>query len=451
MFSKVLIANRGEIALRIIRACKDLGITTVAIHSEADEDSLHARFADEAVCVGKPMASESYLNIPNIISAAEITDVEAIHPGYGFLAEDAHFAEICESCNIKFIGPSPESIRLMGDKINAKETMEDAGVPVTPGSKGALASKEEALEIAKKIKYPVILKPSAGGGGKGMRVCHNDVRLAGAFMTGQREAEASFGNADMYMEKFIENPRHVEFQVLADNFGNVVHLGERDCTIQRRHQKLIEESPSVGITPEMRKAMGDAAVRATKKVGYQGAGTIEFLVDGKEFYFMEMNTRIQVEHPVTEMVTGIDIVKEQIRVAAGEKLSFTQKDVKFKGAAIECRINAEDPDNNFCPSAGKIEFMYTPGGRGVRVDTHAYSGYSIPPYYDSMIAKLISYGDTRDEAISIMLRALDEFVITPTKSTVEFHKKVLKDTDFRNGNISTQYVEKKFSKTESGS
>jgi acetyl-CoA carboxylase, biotin carboxylase subunit len=449
MFSKILIANRGEIALRIIRACREMGVRTVAVHSEADEDSLHVRFADEAVCIGKPMASSSYLNIPNLISAAEITDVEAIHPGYGFLAEDAHFAEICESCNIVFIGPTPENIRVMGDKITAKETMIKAGVSVTPGSKGLIESKEEALKEAKKIGYPVIIKPTAGGGGKGMRVCHNDVSLIGAYMTAQSEAEAAFGNSAVYMEKYIENPRHVEFQILADGKGGVVHLGERDCTVQRRHQKLIEESPSIAITEGMRKKMGEAAVKCAESVGYRGVGTVEFLVDGKNFYFMEMNTRIQVEHPVTEMVTGIDLVQAQLKVAAGQELPYKQKDIKFEGCAIECRINAEDPENDFCPCPGKIDSLYVPGGRGVRVDTHVYSGYSIPPFYDSMIAKLITHAPTRKEAINIMLRALDEFVIEPTKTTIDFHRKVLMDADFENGNISTHYIEKFFPKSDS--
>ncbi|MBF0493566.1 MAG: acetyl-CoA carboxylase biotin carboxylase subunit [Candidatus Omnitrophica bacterium] len=446
MFSKILIANRGEIALRIMRACKELGIKTVAVYSQADANSLHVHFADEAVCIGKAPSSESYLNIPNIISAAEITDVEAIHPGYGFLAEDAHFAEICESCNIKFIGPSPESMRLMGDKMNAKKTMKEAGLPITPGSAGIIATQEDALKEAKRIKYPVIIKASAGGGGKGMRVCHNDVRLVGAFLTAKSEAEAAFGNSDLYMEKYIESPRHIEFQILGDNYGNIIHLGERDCTVQRRHQKLIEESPSVALSKELREAMGKDAVKGAKAANYIGAGTIEFLLDGDTYYFMEMNTRIQVEHPVTEMVTGIDIVKEQIKIAAGQELPYKQKDVTFTGCAIECRVNAEDPENNFCPCPGKIESFYVPGGNGIRVDTHACAGYVIPPYYDSMIAKLIAYGKTRQEAINTMLRALDEFIVEPTKTTVNFHKRVLSDADFQNGKISTHFIEKFFPK-----
>ncbi len=448
MFTRILIANRGEIALRIIRACKELGIKTVAVHSEVDEDSLHVRFADEAVCIGKAMPGESYLNIPSIISAAEITDVEAIHPGYGFLAEDAHFAEICESCRIKFIGPSPESIKLMGDKMAAKETMMKAGIPVTPGSEGVLKTKEEALKEAKRIGYPIIIKASAGGGGKGMRVCHNDVRLISALLTAQSEAESAFGNPDVYMEKYIGDPRHVEFQILADSKGNVVHLGERDCTVQRRHQKLIEESPSPCLTARMRKKMGEAAVEGARAAGYEGAGTIEFLVDGDKFYFMEMNTRIQVEHPVTEMVTGLDLIKEQIKVAAGEKLSFQQDDIAFEGAAIECRINAEDPDNDFRPCPGKITALNIPGGPGIRVDTHVYAGYEVPPFYDSMIAKLIAYGKDRKAAINIMQRALDEFLIMPIKTTTDFHKKVLADSDFHKGDYSTHFVEKFFPKKD---
>jgi acetyl-CoA carboxylase, biotin carboxylase subunit len=449
MFSRILIANRGEIALRIIRACRELGIKSVAVYSEADASSLHVRLADEAVCIGKAMPSSSYLLIPNIISVAEITDVEAIHPGYGFLAEDAHFAEICESCQIKFIGPSPENIKMMGDKMTAKDTMKKAGIPVIPGSDSIIKSKEDALKEAKRIGYPVIIKASAGGGGKGMRVCHNDVRLVSAFMTAQSEAESAFGNAAVYMEKYIESPRHIEFQILADEKGNVVHLGERDCTIQRRHQKLIEESPSPYLSQKMRKKMGELAIKGAMAVGYKGAGTIEFLVDGDSFYFMEMNTRIQVEHPVTEMVTGIDLIKEQIKIAAGGKLPFKQEDIEFKGAAIECRINAEDPDNDFRPCPGKIAALNLPGGPGIRIDTHVYAGYEIPPFYDSMIAKLIAYGKDRDHAIKTMQRALAEFLIEPIKTTVDFHKKVMADSDFQKGELSTHYIEKFFPKEES--
>ncbi|MFH1552110.1 MAG: acetyl-CoA carboxylase biotin carboxylase subunit [Candidatus Omnitrophota bacterium] len=448
MFSRILIANRGEIALRIIRACKELGIKTVAVYSEVDANSLHVKLADEAVCIGNAAPANSYLNIPSIISVAEITDVEAIHPGYGFLSENAHFAEICESCQIKFIGPSPENMKLMGDKMTAKETMKKAGIPVIPGSEDVIKDKEELLKEAKRLGYPVIIKASAGGGGKGMRVCHNDVRLVSAFLTAQSEAEASFGNPNVYMEKYIEEPRHVEFQILADEKGNVVHLGERDCTIQRRHQKLIEESPSISISEKMRKEMGEVAVKGAKMVDYRGAGTIEFLVAGDNFYFMEMNTRIQVEHPVTEMVTGVDLIKEQIKVAAGQTLSFRQEDIEFKGCAIECRINAEDPEHDFRPSPGKISALYIPGGPGIRVDTHVYAGYEIPPFYDSMIAKLIAYGYTRDECIKTMHRALDEFLVEPIKTTVDFHKKVLIDSDFQKGNISTHFVEKFFPKKE---
>jgi acetyl-CoA carboxylase biotin carboxylase subunit len=448
MFTRILIANRGEIALRIIRACKELGIKTVAVYSDVDATSLHVRLADEAVCIGKAMPSSSYLNIPAIISAAEITDVEAVHPGYGFLAEDAHFAEICESCQIKFIGPTPENMRLMGDKMTAKDTMKKAGIPVIPGSAGLLKTKEDALKEAKRIGYPVIIKASAGGGGKGMRVCHNDVRLVSAFLTAQSEAEAAFGNSAVYMEKYIEAPRHIEFQILADEKGNIVHLGERDCTIQRRHQKLIEEAPSPALSTAMRKKMGEAAVKGAKAVNYRGAGTVEFLVDGDEFYFMEMNTRIQVEHPVTEMVTGIDLIKEQIKVAAGQKLSVKQEDINIKGHAIECRINAEDPDHDFRPSPGKLVAIHVPGGLGVRVDTHVYAGYEIPPFYDSLIAKLITYGKDRKEAITIMKRALDEFLVEPIKTTVSFHKKVMIDSDFRKGDVSTHFVEKYFPKEE---
>ncbi|VAW13259.1 Biotin carboxylase of acetyl-CoA carboxylase, partial [hydrothermal vent metagenome] len=393
MFSKILIANRGEIALRIIRACRELNIRTVAVFSEADKDSLHVRFADESVCIGPALSLDSYLNIPGIISAAEVTDVEAIHPGYGFLAENAHFAEICESCHIKFIGPKPETIRSMGDKITAKETMKKCGMPLTPGGKGVIKTPEEALAVAKKAKYPVIIKACSGGGGKGMRICHNDVTLISSLSIAQTEAEKNFGDPNVYIEKYIEDPRHIEFQVLADHHGNVVHLGERDCSIQRRHQKLLEEAPSPSLDEKLRKKMGEASVKAAKAVDYRGVGTVEFLLDNNnDFFFMEMNTRIQVEHPVTEMVTGIDLIKEQIKVAAGEKLSFKQEDIKIQGWAIECRVNAEDPNNNFIPSPGKIEELNLPGGFGVRVDTHIYPGYTIGPHYDSMVAKLIVHG-----------------------------------------------------------
>lgn len=443
MFSKILIANRGEIALRIIRACKELGIKTVAVYSEADAESIHTRMADEAVCIGPAQSSNSYLNIPSIISAAEITDVEAIHPGYGFLAENAHFAEICESCKIKFIGPSPENIRLMGDKMEAKEAMRKAGLPVIAGSIASIKTKEEALKTAQRIKYPVIIKAIAGGGGRGMRIAHNDVRLISAFMTAQAEAEAAFGNPEVYIEKYVEKPRHVEIQLMADEHGNIVYLGERDCTIQRRHQKLIEESPSPVVDSKLRKKMGEAAVRGAKAAGYKNAGTMEFLLDADgNFYFMEMNTRIQVEHPVTEMVTGIDIVKEQIRLASGEKLKFNQDAIEFRGCAIECRVNAEDPQKDFMPSPGRITVYQPPGGPGVRVDTHVYAGYEITPYYDSMIGKLICYGKNRREVVSIVKRALDEYIIEPIKTTIPFHKKVFNNTRFLEGRYYTDFVER---------
>jgi acetyl-CoA carboxylase, biotin carboxylase subunit len=449
MFSKILIANRGEIALRIIRACKELGIRTVAVYSEADVNSLHVKFADEAICIGSAQSSKSYLNIPSIISAAEITDVEAIHPGYGFLAENPHFAEVCQSCQIKFIGPRPESMKLLGDKMAAKVAMKKAGIPIIPGSKGVVKTKEEALKIAKDIKYPVIIKASAGGGGKGRRIAHKDIRLASAFYMAQSEAEAAFGIPDVYIEKCIENPRHIEFQMLADEYDHVVHLGERDCTIQRRHQKLIEESPSPSLDPKLRKKIGDLAIKGVKSVGYVNAGTMEFLLDKDgNFYFMEMNARIQVEHPVTEMITGIDLIKEQIRIASGEKLGYDQSEIRIEGHAIECRINAEDPDNNFMPSPGKVERFHAPGGRGVRVDSHIYSEYIIPPYYDSMIAKLITYGKTRNEAIYIMQRALDEFVIRPLKTTIPFHRRVMSDDAFLRGKVDTSYVGKLLGETE---
>lgn len=449
MFSKILIANRGEVGLRIIRACKELGIRTVAVYSEPDITSLHVKFADEAICIGSAQSSNSYLNIPSIISAAEITDVEAIHPGYGFLAEDAHFAEICESCKIKFIGPTPDNIRLMGDKMAAKETARKAGLPVIPGSRAVIKTKEDALKIAKEMRYPVIIKAAAGGGGKGMRVCHNDVRLISALLTAQREAEAAFGNPDVYIEKYIEKPRHIEFQILGDSHGHMVYLGERDCTIQRRHQKLIEETPSPALDNKLRKKMGEIAVKCAKSIGYINAGTIEFLLDeDKSFYFMEMNTRIQVEHPITEAVTGIDLVKEQIRIAAGEKIRYKQDDIKFTGCAIECRINAEDPDNNFMPSPGKIGALNLPGGNGIRLDTHVYQGYEIPPYYDSLAAKLIAHGKDRAEAISICRRALDEFIIEPIKTTIPFHRRVMNNPAFLRGKFSTDFVERLFEKTE---
>jgi acetyl-CoA carboxylase biotin carboxylase subunit len=442
MFSKILIANRGEIALRIIRACKEMGIRTVAVYSEADKESLHVRHADEAVCIGAATPSSSYLNIPAIISAAEITDVDAIHPGYGFLSENAHFAEICESCQITFIGPTPQNIRLLGDKITAKETMHKAGLPITPGSTSVVKTKDEAIKIARRIKYPVIIKATAGGGGRGMRICHNDVRLISALMTAQSEAEKAFGIPDVYIEKYIEEPRHIEFQVIADNYGNVVHCGERDCSIQRRHQKLLEESPSPAMDAKLRKKIGDLVVKGVKAAGYRNVGTVEFLMDkNADFYFMEMNTRIQVEHPVTEMITGIDLIKEQIKIAAGEKLKIHQDDIKITGAAIECRVNAEDPQNNFMPSPGKIEALSLPGGPHVRVDTHVYQGYTVSPYYDSMVAKVIVHRENRNEAIKTMRRALDEFIIGPIKTTIPFHKILMENPLFKKGDISTHLVE----------
>lgn len=443
MFSKILIANRGEIALRIIRACREMNIRTVAVYSEADRDSLHVRFADESVCIGPASSLDSYLNIPAIISAAEIADVEAIHPGYGFLAENAHFAEICESCNITFIGPSAQTIRLMGDKVVAKDTMRKIGIPLTPGSKGVIKTKEEAIETAKKNKYPVIIKAAGGGGGKGMRVCHNDVTLVSSFAIAQNEAQVNFGNPQVYIEKYIEDPRHVEIQILADHHGNVIHLGERDCSIQRRHQKLLEESPSPALNSKIRKKMGEIAVKAARAANYRNAGTVEFLLDKNgDFYFMEMNTRVQVEHPVTEMVTGVDIVKEQIKIASGEKLKIKQDDVKIHGAALECRINAEDPENNFMPCPGRIDELNLPGGLGVRIDTHIYQGYTISPYYDSMVAKVIAYGKDRSTVINIMRRALEEFYISPIKTTIGLHMKILNHPLFLQGKVSTHFLEK---------
>jgi len=445
MFSKILIANRGEIAVRIIRACKELGIRTVAIYSEADRNSLHVRLAEEAICVGGPKAEQSYLNIPAIVSAAEITDVDGIHPGYGFLSQNAHFAEICDSCNITFIGPSAHSIRLMGDKIAAKDLMRKAGIPIIPGSMTAIRNKEEALKTARRIQYPVIVKAAAGGGGRGMRVCHNDVRLISAIMTCQSEAKANFGNSDVFVEKYIEEPRHVEFQILADKSGHTIHLGERDCTIQRRHQKLIEESPSPAVDPKLRRKMGELSVRAAKAADYSSVGTVEFLLakDGS-FYFIEMNTRIQVEHPVTEMVTGIDLVKEQIRVAAGESLGMKQDDVTLRGWAIECRINAEDPSNGFSPSPGRISVYHEPGGRGVRVDSYVFAGYDVPPFYDSLLAKLITFGETRHEAIRVMQRALEEYFIEPIRTTIPLHKQIFSDPTFWRGQIATDYIDRQF-------
>ncbi len=440
MFKKILIANRGEIALRVIRTCREMGIKTVAVYSTADKDSLHVRFADEAVCIGKPQSGDSYLNIPRIMAAAEITNADAIHPGYGFLAENANFAEICAQYNIKFIGPTPEMIRKMGDKMTAKETMIAAGVPCIPGSKALLESVGEAKAMAKDMGYPIILKATAGGGGKGMRVVWEEAELEKNYNTAKQEAAASFKNDGIYMEKFVEEPRHIEIQVAGDQYGNVCHLSERDCSIQRRHQKLVEESPSPFMTPELRKAMGEAAIKAAAAINYESVGTVEFLVDKhRNFYFMEMNTRIQVEHGVTEEVIQYDLIKEQIKIAAGIKISGRNYEPDLH--AIECRINAEDPYNDFRPSPGMITVLHTPGGHGVRVDSHIYAGYTIPPYYDSMIAKIIAVAQTREEAICTMERALSEYVIEGVKTTIPFHQQLMKNEDFRKGNFTTKFIE----------
>lgn len=444
MFKKILIANRGEIALRIIRACKEMDIQTVAVYSEADRDSLHVKFADEAYCIGPVASIRSYLNKVNIISAAEVTGADAIHPGFGFLSENAEFAEICESCGIKFIGPSTHALESMGAKAVARETMIKAGVPVVPGTESVIKDADEAIKIAKEIGYPVIIKASAGGGGKGMRIAQSKSELVKAIQTARAEAEAAFGNAEVYVEKYVEEPRHIEFQILADNYGNTVYLGERDCSIQRRHQKLLEESPSPALTPELRARMGAEAVKAAKAVNYSNAGTVEFLLDKhNNFYFIEMNTRIQVEHPVTELVTGIDLIKEQIRIAAGEELGYTQDDIVLRGHAIECRVNAEDPNRKFMPSPGTITEYYAPGGNGVRVDSHVYQGYTISPYYDSMIAKLIVWGQDRDEAIRRMRRALQEYVIEGIKTTIPFHLRILDNAFFQRGDFYTNFIQRR--------
>ncbi len=440
MFKKILIANRGEIALRIIRTCKEMGIKTVAVYSTADRESLHVRFADEAVCIGPPPSKDSYLNIPNIISAAELTNADAIHPGYGFLSENAKFSNICREYNIKFIGATPEQINDMGDKASAKETMKRAGVPTIPGSDGLLSSVQEGIKIANEMGYPVILKATAGGGGRGMRVVWKDEEFENAWDSARQESGAAFGNDGLYLEKYIEDPRHIEIQIVGDQFGRACHLSERDCSIQRRHQKLVEESPSPFMTDELRVKMGEAAIKGALAVKYEGAGTIEFLVDKhRNFYFMEMNTRIQVEHPVTEEVINFDLIKEQIKVAAG--IPISGKNYFPDMHAIECRINAEDPQNNFRPSPGKITNFHSPGGHGVRVDTHVYAGYQIPPNYDSMIAKLICVAQTREEAICTMERALGEFVIEGIKTTIPFHLKLMKDPNFRAGNFTTKFME----------
>ncbi len=440
MFKKILIANRGEIALRVIRTCREMGIKTVAVYSTADKDSLHVKFADEAVCIGKPASADSYLNIPHIMAAAEITNADAVHPGYGFLAENAKFSQICADHGIKFIGPTPEMINKMGDKITAKDTMIKAGVPVVPGGKGLLESVEDAKVIAKEIGYPVILKATAGGGGKGMRVVWEEAELERNYNTARQEAAAAFKNDGVYMEKFVEEPRHIEIQVAGDQYGNVCHLSERDCSIQRRHQKLVEESPSPFMTPELRQRMGEAAIKAASAINYESVGTIEFLVDKhRNFYFMEMNTRIQVEHCVTEEVVSFDLIKEQIKIAMGEKISG--KNYEPTMHAIECRINAEDPYNDFRPSPGKITVLHTPGGHGVRVDSHVYAGYVIPPFYDSMIGKLITVAQTREEAIDTMYRALSEYVIEGVKTTIPFHLQLMQNEDFRKGNFTTKFLE----------
>ena len=442
MFHKVLIANRGEIAVRIIRACKELGIKTVAVYSQADVHSLHVKLADESVCIGPAPSGLSYLNINAIISAAELTDAEAIHPGYGFLSENAKFAEVCEKCGITFIGPTAESMRIMGDKISARQAVIKQGVPILPGTKEGVKTVEEAVKVAKEIGFPVIIKATAGGGGRGMKIVHSQAALPNAFATARAEAQSGFGNPEVYIERYCEKPRHVEIQILGDKHGNVIHLGERDCSIQRRHQKLIEEAPSTVVTPEIRKAMGDAAVRAAAAVGYNSAGTVEFLVDKQNnFYFMEMNTRIQVEHPVTEMITGVDLVREQIRSAAGIPLRFKQKDIKIRGHAIECRINAEDPFK-FTPCPGKITAYHPPGGFGVRVDSFVYDQYTVVPNYDSLIGKLIVHADTREEAIKRMARALDEFRIEGIKTTIFFHKRIMAHKDFIEGDIDTSFLER---------
>ncbi len=447
MFRKILVANRGEIALRIIRAAREMGIETVAVYSEADRDSLHVRLADTAVCIGPPPSSGSYLHIPRIISAAEVTAAEAIHPGYGFLSENAHFAEVCESCHIRFIGPTSEMIRAMGDKAVARRTVAAVGVPVTPGSQGVLRSADEAVEVARTLGYPVIIKAAAGGGGKGMRIAADESSLRNGVLTAQAEAEANFGSGEVYLERYVERPRHIEFQILGDRDGNIVHLGERECSVQRRHQKLIEESPSVALTPDLRERMGSAAVKAAKSIRYEGAGTIEFLLGpDQEFYFMEMNTRIQVEHPVTEEVTRLDLIKAQIAIAAGEPLPWKQKEIVLQGHALECRINAERPEQNFQPSPGTVKYFHGPGGPGVRVDSHLYSGYVVPPHYDSMVAKIICWGRDRAEALARMQRALEETVVEGIDTTLSFHLEVLEDEAFRRGEIHTGFLDEFFAR-----
>ena len=445
MFEKVLVANRGEIAVRVIRACKELNIRTVAVYSEADVNSMHVQLADEAICIGKAPSSDSYLRIDRIISAAEVADVDASHPGFGFLSENAHFAEVCESCNIRFIGPSPQAMNALEDKAISRALAKKAGVPLPPGSEGLVESEQDAQTVAKKIGYPVMIKAVAGGGGRGMRVAHNDVSLVKGYHTARAEAEKAFGNSGVYIEKYIENPHHIEFQILADTKGHIIHLGERDCSIQRRNQKVVEETPSPLIENKFRKLrdkMGKAAIKIAEIANYTNAGTVEFIVDEQgNYYFLEVNKRIQVEHPITEEVTGIDLVRYQIMVAMGEPLRHTQSDIQFKGHAIECRINAEDPFDEFRPSPGRIEMYYQPGGRGVRVDTHAYAGYTIPPTYDSMIGKLITYGRDRREAMDKMSRALGEYMITGVKTTISFQQAIMQDPNFRRGVYTTNFVE----------
>ncbi|MFP5504426.1 MAG: acetyl-CoA carboxylase biotin carboxylase subunit [Candidatus Sericytochromatia bacterium] len=444
MIKKVLIANRGEIALRVLRACQEAGIPTVVVYSQADRESLAVRLADEAICIGPASSAKSYLNITSILSAAALSGADAIHPGYGFLSENAKFAAMCHDHGLQFIGPSAEAIAQMGDKATAKAIMQKAGVPVVPGSEGVLSDPAVAKRLANEMGYPVLIKASAGGGGRGMRVAHFDRDLADSLMAARREAEAAFGSGDVYIEKYLEEPRHVEIQIIADRHGNVVHLGERDCSVQRRHQKLLEETPSPALDPELRERMGEAAIAAAKAVNYEGVGTIEFLLDKqKNFYFMEMNTRIQVEHPVTEMVTGLDLVREQLRIAAGEPLGYTQDDVRFNGHAIECRINAEDPDKDFQPSPGTIEAYVAPGGLGVRVDSHAYPGYAVPPYYDSLIAKLIVWAPDREQAIARMSRALDEYAITGIATTIPLQQRILGNAFFRAGEVYTNFVQRR--------
>jgi acetyl-CoA carboxylase biotin carboxylase subunit len=451
VFNKLLIANRGEIALRIIRACHELGITTVAVYSEADRESLHVRFSDEDICIGPAPAASSYLDIPRIIAAAEITGAEAIHPGYGFLAENAEFSEICASSGLTFVGPTPEQIRAMGDKATARKTMMDVGVPTVPGTEGEVGDPDEALKAAREIGFPIMIKATAGGGGKGMRVAPDEENFLKLFVQARNEADAAFGDPGVYLEKFVPNPRHVEFQIFGDQFGRVMHLGERDCSIQRRHQKLIEEAPSPALTPELREAMGEAAVKAAKAIDYVGAGTVEFLVDPSgSFYFIEMNTRIQVEHTVTEVITGLDLVKEQIRVAAGEPLSFPEGELPLQGHAIEFRINAEDPDRNFAPSPGQITTYHPPGGPGVRMDTHIYAGYHVPPFYDSLLGKLIIRGNTREEAIVRARHTLESFVIEGVATTIPFLSRITRDPQFVSGKVDTGFVERFMSSEEEG-